>query len=807
MKPTVPRGWTGRLLVVGEAPGRHEDEVSGRPFTGPAGRLLWRLLRRAGYTKRDVALVNACRCRPPQNATPTMRQIRACRPFLLRVLHALRPACVVALGATALRAITNDGRAAQVTAARGRRLPVPGLETPPPVYGTYHPSAVLRGAQQYEHAIVADLQRASWPEISGPEDRVPAGSVLAVDTEFALPGTLLTLAVASPEHARASDVADDWAGREELLDAIRGATTICGHHLGADLDHLVKLGVAKDSWLLGDNVWDSYLLARLQDENLGRGAYRLERVFLARHNFRSWKEATEQLGHDAAQWPPQERKERCRLDAWASAVLVRTLASHVPAGVARFVHRVAAVLHRIGLAGITIDREALDESDVAIRTEMERLGDILQRHAFRAGCTEFSPTNDRHVRDLLFRRLKLPVLAKTTRTKQPAVDKTVLTKLAEERKVAAWLLMYRRARKLYSTYVQGVRAALQDWPHDERLGWLPVQLHALGARTGRRSSGRAFDAPGTDAPNLQNWPSCKASCAPKCPWHPKRLVVSRFHGGLIANYDYKSLEPFILAWLAQDEALFRAFAHHGGYIYFGETLFGKTITKDTPEYTALKGTILGTHYGAGEWQIARLLWERVNVRLAATWERHLARVKELRRRYLDAVPNVRRYMQERRREVLKTQQVVGLLGRVRHLPHPFAKVPERGTPEWKRWKHIANEAINYPVQWGAACVTGAALIDVEQALLRAYGLSVRDWHQMLLDERAGKPPAPVSRIVNEVHDALVVDLHPDYAERDAHLVASVMVELPTLKSLIPDMFAARVPLRLAVDKKIGERWT
>lgn len=806
MMPWVPPQWTGRLLVVGEAPGADEDERTGRPFTGPAGRLLRKYLRGAGYQPHDVAMVNACRCRPRGNATPTMAQIRACRPFLLSTIQQWRPKYVIAVGSVAMRALTDDGSRAQITASRGRVLAIPGLESAPPVYATYHPSAVLRGGHHYGSCIVEDLARVSWAPLPAPEDRVPTSNILAVDTEYDANGAWLTVAVADATAALAADVSDGWSGLSEILSAIQQATTVCGHHLGVDLDYLTEHGVARPEWVEGRQVLDSLLLTKLANENLGRGAYRLERVFLARYRSDPWKDQTTRAGDDAAAWPPEARKERCRMDAWASAVLARDLAPTLPASLIEFVHRAAAVLHRVGLAGMVVDKAALDEVDRVLEQDLLVAEELLRRHAFRAGMTAFDASNDHHVRELLYKRLRLPVVARTATTRAPATDKATLMQLRTEHEAVGLLLEYRRARKLYSTYVQGVRRLLRPWASDEKLGWLPVQIHALGARTGRRSSGRMQDSDSdNEALNLQNWPGCKSTCAPDCVQHPKRLIVSRFSGGRIANYDYKSLEPFVLAWLAQDEALYSAFKDHGGYIYFGKRLWGREIKKDTPEYTALKATILGTHYGAGEYQVARVLWDRVGVRLASKWERHVERVKALRRRYLDAVPQVRQYMRERRREVLQTQQVVGLLGRVRHLPHPFRSVPERGSPEWRRWKHIANEAINYPVQWGAACVTGAALIDVEAALLRAYGLSTLDWHRRLLAERRGRPPAPVSRIINEVHDAIVVDLHPDHASRDADIIEEAMVQLPTLRPFIATPRA--VPLRLAVDRRVAERWT
>ena len=124
MRPFVPKGYTGRLLVVGEAPGKEEDDPrANRPFVGPAGKLLRAMLRECDYRDVDVAFVNAVRCRPPNNATPTMRQVRCCRPFLLQTIETLPPsATVVGMGATALRALTNNGSRQNVTAERGRNI-------------------------------------------------------------------------------------------------------------------------------------------------------------------------------------------------------------------------------------------------------------------------------------------------------------------------------------------------------------------------------------------------------------------------------------------------------------------------------------------------------------------------------------------------------------------------------------------------------------------------------------------------------------------------------------------------------------
>lgn len=132
MPPWLPEGWTGKLLIIGERPGGHEDERSGRPFTGRAGELLHRMIAEYGFTEKDVAFHNVARCRHPENKAPTMREIRLCRPFLLDVIRRLRPEFVLGVGDTAAKALTDMGEA-RVTRLRGRPVEVPGLAHNPPL--------------------------------------------------------------------------------------------------------------------------------------------------------------------------------------------------------------------------------------------------------------------------------------------------------------------------------------------------------------------------------------------------------------------------------------------------------------------------------------------------------------------------------------------------------------------------------------------------------------------------------------------------------------------------------------------------
>ena len=141
-----------RLVCVGEAPGAREDET-GRPFVGPAGQLLDRLLLSVGFHREDVYICNVLKSRPPDNRDPEPEEIEACSPFLLRQLDLLEPRVIVAFGAFAARTLT--GTNGSLGSLRGRTHVFEGY----PLVATYHPAALLRN-RSWTRPTWEDLQRA-----------------------------------------------------------------------------------------------------------------------------------------------------------------------------------------------------------------------------------------------------------------------------------------------------------------------------------------------------------------------------------------------------------------------------------------------------------------------------------------------------------------------------------------------------------------------------------------------------------------------------------------------------------------------
>ena len=154
-----------RLMLVGEQPGDRED-LQGHPFVGPAGRLLDEALEQLGWPRDQLYLTNAVkhfkyelRGKRRMHKSPAQREVQACAPWLEQEIASVDPGAIVALGATAARAVL--GHAVPVLANRGQWL---AREDGRRVLITLHPSALLRDRGPDRDAAIAawieDLRRA-----------------------------------------------------------------------------------------------------------------------------------------------------------------------------------------------------------------------------------------------------------------------------------------------------------------------------------------------------------------------------------------------------------------------------------------------------------------------------------------------------------------------------------------------------------------------------------------------------------------------------------------------------------------------
>lgn len=145
------------VFFCGEAPGA-EEETEGRPFVGPAGQLLTKMIAAAGLTREQVYIGNIMKWRPELptlygNRPPTPEEMSYCLPYLAAQLEIVRPRVIVALGLTAVNGLLGFDPDRRIGAMRGRRLEFRGIA----VVATYHPSYLLRNAS-------VRSKRAAWED-------------------------------------------------------------------------------------------------------------------------------------------------------------------------------------------------------------------------------------------------------------------------------------------------------------------------------------------------------------------------------------------------------------------------------------------------------------------------------------------------------------------------------------------------------------------------------------------------------------------------------------------------------------------
>ena len=129
-----------QLVIVGEAPGAEEDRT-GEPFVGPAGKLLDLLLLSAGFDRESVYICNVLKCRPPSNRDPRPDEVATCAPYLHGQLEAIGPRVLLAVGKFSAQMLT--GREESIGRLRGQVHSYRGI----PVVATYHPAYLLRSPQ------------------------------------------------------------------------------------------------------------------------------------------------------------------------------------------------------------------------------------------------------------------------------------------------------------------------------------------------------------------------------------------------------------------------------------------------------------------------------------------------------------------------------------------------------------------------------------------------------------------------------------------------------------------------------------
>lgn len=140
------------VMLIGEGPGGEEDRT-GRPFVGRAGKLLDGALKSIGTSRKDVFITNVVKCRPPKNRVPTRSERETCKnAYLMNQVDLIKPSLIILLGRTATQTMLEENTLNKV---RGRIIIHSGTK----YLCTYHPAAVLRNPH-LKGTLSRDLRKA-----------------------------------------------------------------------------------------------------------------------------------------------------------------------------------------------------------------------------------------------------------------------------------------------------------------------------------------------------------------------------------------------------------------------------------------------------------------------------------------------------------------------------------------------------------------------------------------------------------------------------------------------------------------------
>jgi len=392
-----------------------------------------------------------------------------------------------------------------------------------------------------------------------------------------------------------------------------------------------------------------------------------------------------------------------------------------------------SVLAGMEYEGVKIDTTALSKMSEELRVESER----VQREIFQLAGAEFNIGSPKQLGDVLFERLKLIEKPKKTKTGQYATGEDVLLGLAPKHEIAKKILDFREYEKLRSTYVDALPKMISKAD-----GRVHTDYRQAWAVTGRLSSNN---------PNLQNIPirTEKGRLI-------RKAFIARNEEFLFMSADYSQIELRIAASFAKDETMIEAFRNKRDiHTTTAAKVFKVDLEKVTPDMRRkAKEVNFGILYGSTAFGLAQ------NLGIARS------EAAEIIQSYFSEFFAIKRYMDDAINTAREKEFVETILGRRRYLRDINSRnVTTRGFAE--------RNAINAPIQGSAADIIKIAMVNI---------------HRWMEKEKLR------SKMIMQVHDELVFDVHKDEAE----LVKSNVV------TLMKHAVCLEVPMEVEVG--IGHNW-
>lgn len=386
------------------------------------------------------------------------------------------------------------------------------------------------------------------------------------------------------------------------------------------------------------------------------------------------------------------------------------------------------VLAAMEMEGVKIDIESLKEMSASLAGEIQK----SEKEIYSIAGREFNISSPRQVGEILFDELKIAEKIKKTKTGQYATSEDVLEKLRGTHIIIDKILDYRELQKLKNTYVD----TLPDLVNP-RTGRVHTTYNQVVAVTGRLSS---------DNPNLQNIPIRTQRGR-----EIRKAFVPRNPNYILLSADYSQIELRVIAALSGDQEMLDAFkSGHDIHSATAAKVYGVDLKNVTPEMRRnAKMVNFGIIYGISAFGLS----QRLNI--------PRSEAKTIIDNYFEKYPKIREYMNQSILSAKNKGYVETLLGRKRYLRDINSSNPTvRGFAE--------RNAINAPIQGSAADMIKIAMIHIQKEFL-----------QKKLK----------SKMILQVHDELVFDVHKD--------------ELETVKPIVKDKMIHAIKLSVPIEVEMG----
>lgn len=754
------------IMIVGEAPGFREDEIS-RPFSGKSGRLLDEALSKVGLDRQNVYITNTVKCRPPENATPNKTQQKACRHYLDDEIERVQPKYILLLGNVALSVIKKSG----ILKHRGDIVDFGDAKVLP----TVHPALVLRNPR-YRSIFESDLRTFSRL-VKGISGDIPAPRTFLVTDKT-------TLARCCQAILRAEAVAYDFEtnGFDEMADNAKVATisispvpgiafvvpihhpeaswkrpervlkTIANALVYTNAKRIAHNAKFDDKWFhqFGGPVYadfDTMLAAHILDENRFKGLKVLAPMLLgvdpwADVDLSNEGALREPLGK-LAKYNAKDTDYTLRLYHLFKKELMSRGNERSLRLFARIMMPASRVLTDVERHGIYLDEKRLAERRIEVRQKLEG----FDRKLTKIYGVQANWNSTVVLADLLFNKLELPIV-ELTATGRPSTRESVLLRLASKHEVAHIIIEYRQWKKWESTY-------LTKWATMSRDHRMYPNYKLSGTVTGRLSSGK--EDPKDPRVGLQQ--------VPRDPFI--RGIVGAPPGWKFVEADFSQAELRIAAHYAQDPTMMRLFSlGEDIHMNMAMQMTGKPAEKVTKEERKkAKAVNFGYLFGMGVKKFVDYAFDSYGVEVSMDESR------ASRNAFFASFYRLPAWHERQRRLARQYRRVQSAIGRVRHLPDIDSEDKEvRGESE--------RQAINSPVQSLAS----------DMMLLSMILL-----HEMM--------PVDEAAITGTVHDSVLFEIREDRIEHWIPIIKELMENLPLKK-----MFGVELTVPIQVDIKVGDHW-